>query len=200
VLTLTPPNDQNEAPTVASLLHNSFDSYKSMIDRYAELLKETNSLSTLIKDKMINLATQEQMNNKIESVNDLVGKKMETFNEVAKEKVNTANKESETSKSSLEAAIVKLTTKLYILMGILAGIFVIGGIGITLVKIVLDARITKQTETIIDTRGQINQPNVVPYWVDNEGKKHYILMEKHPDNPNHEHLGTQPLGTIPVEK
>lgn len=192
MLSLTPPNNQNEPPTVASLLHNSFDSYKSMIDRYAELLKETNSLSTLIKEKMTNLATQEQMNNKIESVNTLVDKKMETFNKVAETKVETANKESIASKSSLETAITKLTTKLYILMGILAAIFFIGGIGITWVKIVLDARITKQTETIIDTRGQINQPNVIPYWVDNEGKKHYILMEKHPENH-------QPLGTIPGE-
>ena len=194
---MTPPNNHNqndkEVPSVASLLNNSFESYEAMIDRYAELLKETNSLSTIIKDKIMTLATLEQLNTKVESVNSLIGVKMDTFNETAKIKVETANKEAETSKKSLDETVRTLTFRLNLVIAVLIAIFTIGGIAFTYIRIILDAKIAKQTETIIESRGQINQSGVVPYWIDKEGKKNYIMMEK--QQPDRAHPENQPAGT-----
>lgn len=192
---MTPPNNQNENPTVASLLRNSFDSYESMINRYAELLKETNSLSTLIKEKIVSLATSEQMNNKIEDINKLIDKKMETFNKVAETKVESSNKDLEASKKSLESTVNTLTFRLNLVIAVLSAIFVIGGVAFTYIKYIIDAKLAKQTETIIETRGQINQPGIVPYWIDENHNKRYIYLEKQTEKRT-------PQGTIaaPGEK
>jgi len=174
-------DDQREAPTVAFLLKNSFESYKSMIDRYENLLKETNKLSALIENKLNNLATLDQMNIKVESINREIDDKLEDFDKAAETRISKANEELESSRRSLESVVNTLTFRLNLVIAVLVAIFTIGGIAFTYIKFILDAKIEKQTHTIIGTRGELNQPDGIPYWIDDNNRRRYIYLEKVPD-------------------